>query len=64
MNQPKCDLCGDQPEAGTVLYSNCHYTAPLKARMEGDTLILSCYVPECSREVARFKVTAWEMAKA
>lgn len=52
---PVCDLCGDQK--ALWLESGCHFTAPLAARLEGEWLIISCYVPECNREVARFKVT-------
>jgi len=54
MNEPTCDLCGDQ--GPLLLTSKCHLTAPLQAVLDGDTLILKCYVPECGREVARFKV--------
>jgi hypothetical protein len=30
--------------------------APLQASIEGDILTLRCYVPECARVVATFKV--------
>lgn len=53
---PACELCGDQPET-IHLRGRCHLTAPLAARLEHGVLILSCYVPECGREVARFRVT-------
>jgi hypothetical protein len=49
-----CDLCGDQ--GPLLLKSRCHLTAPLQAVLEGETLILSCYLPECGKEVARFQV--------
>lgn len=50
-----CELCGDWP---VILSPRCHLTAPLKAVLEDEeTLVLRCYVPECNREVARFKVT-------
>lgn len=49
-----CDLCGDQ--GPLLLQAKCHMTAPLRVVLDGDTLILFCYVPECNREVARFKV--------
>jgi hypothetical protein len=58
----KCDLCHDsegQPET-LHLVSKCHTSAPLAARLEGGVLILSCYIPECSREVARFAVVKQE----
>ena len=50
-----CELCGDQPSK-IELRARCHFTAPLKAELDGDTLVLRCYLPECGREVARFKV--------
>lgn len=49
-----CDLCGDQ--GPLLLHARCHLTAPLAAEINGDVLILRCYLPECGREVARFKV--------
>lgn len=49
-----CDLCDD---AGPLyLHARCHLTAPLKAAMEDGVLTLSCYIPECSRIVAKFKI--------
>jgi hypothetical protein len=53
---PKCDLCGDN-EAPKALRGRCHMTAPLRLSLFGDVLIANCYIPECNREVARFKVT-------
>lgn len=50
----KCALCDG--EGPFVLHSRCHLTAPLMATLDGDTLILQCYVPECRREVARMKI--------
>ena len=50
-----CDLCGDVPST-LFLQARCHPTAPLRVRKEGSTLILTCYVPECSREVARLQL--------
>lgn len=47
-----CEFCGDVT-ATMFLRARCHPTAPLLARKEGDILILSCYLPDCSREVAR-----------
>jgi hypothetical protein len=51
---PSCDLCGDQ--GPLVLMSRCHFTAPLRVERNGESLILRCYLPECGREVARFKL--------
>lgn len=50
----QCDLCGDQ--GPLFLHAKCHLTAPLEALLEGDLLILRCYLPDCGREVARFRV--------
>jgi hypothetical protein len=58
----ECDLCGDQ--SPLVLHARCHLTAPLQATLEGDVLILRCYLPECMREVARFIVTSVEAPHA
>lgn len=49
-----CELCGDQ--GPLLLRARCHMTAPLRVELDGDTIILSCYLPDCGREVARFKV--------
>jgi hypothetical protein len=49
-----CDLCGDFP---VELGAKCHPTAPLRVEMtREDELVLYCYLPECNREVARFRV--------
>jgi hypothetical protein len=50
-----CDLCGDATGA-LFLRSRCHVSAPLLARVEDDWLILSCYLPECGREVVRLQL--------
>ncbi len=50
-----CEFC-DDVTAEMFLYARCHPTAPLMARKEGPILILSCYLPECAREVARFTI--------
>ena len=50
----ECDLCGDQ--GALLLKAKCHLTAPLSVELDGNTLILRCYLPECGREVARFVV--------
>ena len=54
IQKPACDLCGDQ--GPLLLRPKCHLTAPLAVDLDGNQLILRCYVPECSREVARFTV--------
>lgn len=51
----ECDLCDG--EGPLILHAVCHLTAPLQASLEGDTLTLRCYVPDCARVVARMKVT-------
>lgn len=51
----ECELCSDQPEV-VYLHARCHLTAPLQASLQGNVLILCCYLPSCGREVARFKV--------
>lgn len=53
----KCDLCSDNSIPATlVVHGRCHMTAPLQATLEGNVLILRCYIPECRREVGRFIV--------
>ena len=54
MNESGCELCGDQPVDGLELRSACHMTAPLTVSRIGNELVIRCYVPDCSREVARF----------
>jgi hypothetical protein len=54
-HDPECDLCGDN--SPVYLHSRCHLTAPLQASLEDGILTLRCYIPECQRIVARFKVT-------
>lgn len=46
------ELCGDA-EGALFLHAHCHPTTPLRARTEGDVLILSCAQPTCRRDVAR-----------
>lgn len=53
-DEHECELCGDQ--GPLLLRARCHWTAPLAAELDGDTLILRCYLPECGREVTRFKI--------
>ena len=50
----ECDLCGDQ--GPLLLHAVCHLTAPLRVTRDGDLLVVSCYVPSCGREVARFRL--------
>lgn len=53
----KCELCSDNSiPAVLVLKGRCHMTAPLQVTLEGNVLILRCYIPECRREVGRFIV--------
>jgi hypothetical protein len=58
-DESPCEFCGDVSEA-MFLHARCHPTAPLMVRKEGDTLILSCYLPDCAREVARFQLAKAE----
>lgn len=51
----RCELC-DDVSASMFLRSRCHPTAPLKVRKEGRILILTCYLPECDREVVRLEL--------
>jgi hypothetical protein len=51
-----CDLCEDN-KGPLFLHARCHLTAPLQASMEDGVLTLRCYIPECGRVVAKFKVT-------
>lgn len=55
MNKTKgCELCGDFP---VYLSGRCHPTAPLRIELyEDNILVCYCYLPECNREVARFKI--------
>lgn len=49
-----CDLCGDFP---AEIHGRCHPTAPLRMVMlDGETMEVRCYVPDCNRLVAKFKV--------
>ncbi len=50
----ECEFCGSS--GPLQLTPRCHTCAPLMAILEGDTLTLKCYLPECQREVARFTV--------
>ena len=49
-----CDLCDDADELR--LFSQCHPGAPLRAERTSNSLQLSCYVPECGRQVASFPI--------
>jgi len=50
-----CEFCGDAPPE-LFLLARCHPTAPLRVRKEGPLLILTCYLPDCGRELARFQI--------
>ena len=51
----KCEMCGDNDQP-IFLHARCHLTAPLKASIENGILNLRCYVPDCLRVVAKFKI--------
>ena len=56
-----CELCGDFP---AELRARCHPTAPLRIEMEdANTMAVYCYVPECNRLVARFKIELLSVAR-
>lgn len=56
MSEPKaCELCGDFPK-NMALVSRCHTFSPLRVEKHGDELVLYCFLPECNREVGRFKL--------
>ena len=49
-----CELCAEFP---AELQSRCHPSAPLRVEALSEIEIaLYCYVPECNRLVARFKL--------
>lgn len=51
----QCGLCDESNVL--QLRTKCHLSAPLKVELvDQKTLILRCYVPDCSREVARFTI--------
>lgn len=50
-----CELCGDNKPPFHI-HAHCHLTAPLRAELENSVLTLFCYLPECNRVVARFKL--------
>lgn len=50
-----CNLCGDNSQP-LHLHAICHMTAPLRAELEDGVLTLYCYIPECNRVVARFRL--------
>lgn len=53
--RPECELCGDN-EGPKSLHAKCHMTAPLQASFDNGVITLSCYIPDCRRVVARFKI--------
>ncbi len=55
MRESNCDLCeGDGP---VRLFAKCHLGGPLMLTIEGEEIIVRCYVPECRREVVRLPFT-------
>jgi len=47
-----CGLCGD-----FEIHGRCHPTAPLRmAMLDEKTMEVRCYLPDCNRLIARFKV--------
>jgi hypothetical protein len=53
-----CDLCTEssgKPEE-LFLHGRCHMTAPVQVSIIEDVLIVRCYVPECGREIVKFRV--------
>lgn len=50
-----CSLCGDV-DGRLFLRARCHPSAPLLVSKEDNVLILTCYLPDCGREVARLQL--------
>lgn len=55
MTKNKCELC-DGANESLVLHSRCHTFAPLRVERHSNELVLICYLPECGKEVGRFKI--------
>ena len=56
MTTNNCDLC-NQESSVHHLRGRCHITAPLRAEIDSQGILtLYCYVPECNRVVAQFRV--------
>ena len=53
----KCDLCN---EPALHIHSRCHITAPLRVEIEGNELKLYCYLPECNRHIATYRIESNE----
>lgn len=53
-----CDLCADT--GPLILRGRCHPTAPLRVDIDNNVLTLRCYIPDCDRLVAQFKVTEFQ----
>ena len=61
-NKRACEFCArpnGEPER-LYLHSRCHVTGPMLVSLIDDVLIVSCYIPGCLREVARFKLASQE----
>ncbi len=57
MSDPLEDGCELHGKIPAQLGSRCHPSAPLRAEMtEDNVIILYCFVPECNREVCRLSV--------
>lgn len=57
--EKKCELCESPLSPESITKEGvCFFIPPLAAALKGDTLILSCYIPECGREIRKFKVTS------
>lgn len=61
MPDTSCEFCGDQ--GPLFLHARCHLTAPLAVELDGNTLIIRCYIPDCRKEVARFEVQRGPLAQ-
>lgn len=51
----KCEFCGDVPHE-IFLHAKCHLTAPLQVSIVDGWILIRCYLPECLRLVAKFKL--------
>ncbi len=53
-----CERCGDQPSPEEIqhLVARCHLPGPLSASIVDGILNLRCYLPDCGREVATFRI--------
>lgn len=51
----KCEFC-DEVNGEMFLHAKCHIAAPLEVSVVDGWLIIRCYLPDCGKEVARFKL--------